>query len=68
MKVDSKMYYPYLDLLKFLSCIAIVSIHTKLGVFFPNWLNNIIGELNNSAVPIFFIVSSFLLWKKINFV
>ena len=61
------MYYPYLDLLKFLSCLAIVSIHTKLGVFFPNWLNKIIGELNNSAVPIFFIVSSFLLWKKINF-
>lgn len=67
MKVNLNVYYPYLDLLKFLSCIAIVSIHTKLGVFFPSWLNKIIGELNNSAVPIFFIVSSFLLWKKIRF-
>lgn len=67
MKVASKEYYPYLDLLKFLSCIAIVSIHTKIGAFFPDWLNKIIGEFNNSAVPIFFIVSSFLLWKRINF-
>ena len=30
-------------------------------------INKIIGEFNNSAVPIFFIVSSFLLWKRINF-
>lgn len=68
MKAETKKYYPYLDILKFLSCIAIVSIHTKLGVFFPGWINKIIGGLNNSAVPVFFIVSSFLLWKKIHFI
>lgn len=67
MKADSKVYYPYLDMLKFLSCMFIVCIHTKLGAFFPSNLSKLLGELCNSAVPIFFIVSSFLLWRKIKF-
>ena len=67
MKVASKEYYSYLDMLKFLSCMFIVCIHTKLGAFFPSNLSKLLGELCNSAVPIFFIVSSFLLWRKIKF-
>lgn len=50
--------YDSLDLLKFISCLMIVAIHTQLFpmILYP-WLR--------IAVPLFFITTSFLLFKKI---
>ena len=51
--------YDNLDLLKFILCFMIVAIHTQLFpmILYP-WLR--------LAVPLFFITSSFLIFKKIN--
>ena len=51
--------YDILDLTKFILSIMIVAIHTQLllSILYP-WLR--------LAVPLFFTISSFLLFKKIN--
>lgn len=58
-----KTYYPCLDLLKFISCIGIVMIHTKpfKGTCFEEGFINICPTF----VSIFFICSSLLFWRKI---
>lgn len=51
--------YDILDLIKFVFSIMIVAIHTEL-------LPNILYPWLRLAVPLFFIISSFLLFSKIN--
>lgn len=60
-----RRYYPYLDLLKFLCCIGIVSIHTEPFHYIPFW-NDYFIKLQPVFVAIFFIVSSSLFWRRIN--
>ena len=55
----NKTNYDILDLAKFIFSLMILAIHTSLfpKILYP-WLR--------IAVPMFFIISSFLLFKKIN--
>ncbi len=54
-----------LDLLKFIMCMMIVAIHTK-GLQFPAVLNTITEVFVGSAVPTFFVISSFLFFRKVH--
>ena len=59
-----KIYHPYLDLLKFLCCIGIISIH--INPFSKCELANYyFSHLANIYIAIFFVVSSCLFWWKI---
>src|SRR5574344_43246 len=63
-----KLYYPRLDLLKFLCCVGIVSIHTKLTFYLTgSIINELVCFFAGMCVPLFFMVSSFLLWDKLTF-
>lgn len=62
MKKSTTIYS--LDLLKFIMCAMIVSIHTK-GLEQPVLLNHVIHVYVNSAVPIFFLISSFLFFRGV---
>ncbi|MBQ5984327.1 MAG: acyltransferase family protein [Bacteroidales bacterium] len=53
-----------LDLLKFIMAVVVVSIHTNLFSEI-DWLYNITLPLKKSAVPIFFVISSYLFFNKI---
>lgn len=57
-------YFPYLDLLKFLCCIGIVCIHTEPFHYIPVCEEYFI-KLQPVFVSIFFIISSSLFWRKI---
>lgn len=59
-----KKYYPGLDLLKFVMALTIVSLHFELFKEVPV-LYDMIMPWKNVAVPVFFIVSSFLLFNKL---
>lgn len=70
MQVPSlKHYYPRLDLLKFLCCVGVVSIHTKPFLFCDTTTAGIgiLQFLSGMSVPLFFMVSAFLFWGKITF-
>lgn len=56
-------YYPYLDILKIISCIGVVAIHTRPFEF--SVLNAAFTNVCPIFVAIFFICSSILLWEKI---
>ena len=64
-QVTQPLYFPGLDLVKFVMAILIVAIHTSLFIEKP-WLYSIISTINGFAVPTFFVVSSFILFSKIN--
>lgn len=53
-----------LDLLKFIMCVMIVSIHTN-GFARPDWLNKITDPLVGQAVPVFFVISGFLFFRRL---
>ncbi len=60
-----KKVYVGIDLLKFIMALMIVAIH--VDPFAKNiWLSNIFQPLKDIAVPVFFIISSFLLFSKDN--
>lgn len=63
--MKSKFYYPYLDLLKFICCIGVVTIHTKPYFYWPDPAKEIMA-INLLCVPIFFIISAYLLAKKLD--
>ena len=54
---------PGLDILKFVMALLIVAIHSE-AVKGLKYINEIAEPLINSAVPVFFVVSSFLLFRK----
>lgn len=58
-----RMYYG-LDLLKFIMAIMVVAIHTR-GFEWPAWLSISLSSFRDEAVPVFFIISSFLFFKKV---
>lgn len=60
----SNNYYPYFDLLKFLSCVGIVAIHINPFSQLP-LANEYFSHIANIFIAIFFVVSSSLFWKKI---
>lgn len=61
---ETKIYYPGLDLLKFLMSILIVAGHSQL--FIENeLLYNIIYPLRTIIIPTFFAISSFLFFSRI---
>lgn len=62
-----KTYYPYLDLLKFICCIGIVGIHTWPFYYATESLKDWYVKLCPVFVSIFFVVSSYLFWQKIEF-
>ena len=62
-----KHYYPRLDLLKFLCCVGIVSIHTKPYFYCDATISGMMQFLGGLCVPLFFMVSAFLCWSKITF-
>lgn len=62
-----KNYFPYLDLLKFISCIGIVGIHTWPFFYAAEPFNEWYQKICPTFVAIFFVVSSLLFWQKIEF-
>ena len=62
-KSISKIYYPYIDIIKIISCLGIVCIHTK--PFEGTCFNETFIKICPTFVSIFFLLSSILLWKKI---
>jgi len=65
--VIKKVYYPRLDLLKFLCCVGVVSIHTKPFLYCADAASEIMHFFSAMCVPLFFMASAFLFWRKINF-
>lgn len=70
-------YYPILDLVRFIAALLIISIHvfpegsSISSVGLDNSIPTLVGEsfafaLTRVAVPIFFVISSFLLFKQID--
>lgn len=60
--MNSKKIFYSLDLLKFLMCILIVEIHTY-GFLYPIELYYSTKVLISQAVPVFFIISSYLFFR-----
>lgn len=69
-------YYPILDLVRFIAALLIISIHcfpensTESGVGLDNSIPTMLGlsflySLVRIAVPIFFVISSFVVFKRI---
>lgn len=63
----AKKYYPFLDLLKYVCCILIVCIHTRPTYYCPEYTPLLIS-FTSLAVPLFFMVSSYLVGGKLEFV
>ena len=61
---SDKGYFPYLDIIKILSCIGVVAIHTQ-PFCASEWLQVRFFYIYPIFVPSFFVVSSLLLWEKI---
>ncbi len=66
-QASPKSYYPYLDLLKFLCCVGVVAIHTKPCLYCNAFLGELTQLLVGMSVPLFFMISSLLLFRKITF-
>ena len=54
-----------LDVLKFVMAIFIVNIHLSPFMYAPDWLRSIVDTISALSVPTFFIISSFLFFRKI---
>lgn len=67
MSSSLKFYFPRLDLLKFLCCVGVVSIHTQPFLYCGSAIGGIIRFFAEMSVPLFFMVSAFLFWGKITF-
>lgn len=65
MSEQEKQYFPGLDLLKFILALLIISAHCHLFLEFPNG-QHLWGCLTAIAVPLFFGISSFLFYSKLN--
>ena len=61
----SKSYYPGLDLLKFILALLIIAAHCNLAAE-SSLLKELIGKITSIAVPLFFAISSFLFFGKID--
>lgn len=59
----NKKQYPLIDLMKFVMAIVVISIHRSPFTGVHNYI--IEGMLGGMAVPFFFIVSSYLFFKKV---
>lgn len=60
-----KKQYNGLDLLKFLMALMVVMIHVKPNIH-SEFLSNVFTPFLNIAVPMFFVISSVLLFSKLN--
>lgn len=65
--INHKVYYPYLDLLKFVCCIGVVVIHTQPHSDLPEWGREIVEKIISLPVPLFFMLSAYLFAGKIKF-
>lgn len=65
---ENKVYYPYLDLLKFVCCIGIVAIHAQPHNDLSEGGRAIVEKIISLPVPLFFMLSAFLFAGKIKFV
>lgn len=64
--MQRKKIIPGLDVVKFIMAILIVDIHVKGTLNLPSSiLNNIIFPIEEMAVPLFFIISAFLFFRKL---
>lgn len=64
--MEQKRIISGLDVLKFIMSIMIVDIHVKGYLILPPHIqNNLIQPIENLAVPTFFVISSFLFFKKV---
>lgn len=59
---NNKVIYGF-DILKFLMALMIVAVHAR--AFVEPYLYKIVAPLMNVSVPLFFILSSFFLFRKI---
>ena len=64
-EMTMKRQYNGLDLLKFVMALMVVMIHVKPNTH-SEFLMNVFRPLLSIAVPIFFVVSSVLLFSKLN--
>ncbi len=65
--MGQKVYYPYLDLLKFVCCVGVVAIHTQPAFFMPNFVKQSVEAELVMMVPVFFMISAFLLARNLHF-
>ena len=63
-QVQLKKYFPYIDILKIVSCLGIVCIHTK--PFETTCFQETFVRICPAFVSIFFLLSSLLFWKKVS--
>ena len=61
---DKKKVYYGLDLLKFIMALAVVAIHVK-PFETSSVLSSISKPWTSAAVPVFFLISAFLLFNKV---
>lgn len=60
--------YSLIDLLKFLSAVTIIAIHTQPFLGYTNsWLYPFYGFLKCFAIPFFFVSSAYLFFSRIDF-
>lgn len=63
--MEDKKIISGLDVLKFVMAIFIVNIHLKPLRYASETVQDVVGIMAGLAVPVFFTVSSFLLFRKI---
>lgn len=63
--MEEKKIISGLDVLKFVMAILIVNIHLKPFRYASDTVQDAVGIIAGLAVPVFFTVSSFLLFRKI---
>ena len=64
--MQSKKIISGLDVMKFIMALFIVNIHLKPTMYAPEVVQHVVGTLSGLAVPLFFVISSFLLFRKVN--
>ena len=61
--MTSREYIPGFDILKFVMAIVIVSLHAEMTSVMTHEASIIVANFQALAVPVFFVLSSYLFWK-----
>lgn len=64
--MSTKKIISGLDVMKFIMALFIVNTHLKPTMYAPEVVQHVVGTFSGLAVPLFFVISSFLLFRKIN--
>ena len=64
--MQTKKLISGIDVLKFIMAIFVVVIHLRPFRYASNFVQLEVGNVTSLAVPVFFTISSFLLFRKFN--